>query len=110
MRLAEIVAEIRVGEAGLRVMLDPAHAARGEVGGGAETRLLLQHLEGNPAHLEGEARLLLAPAADREDLAAHLPDMRAAPLHDVAGGGKGAAEAVELLVVHRSPIEIDIRH
>src|SRR5690242_6633753 len=102
MGLPEISLEVAIGEAGLPVMLDPFEAARGEIRRGPEAPPFLQELEGEIARLEGDVRFLaLVPAADREDLAAHLPHMRAAPLNDVRGGRKRTAEAIEFSVGHR---------
>src|SRR3546814_11285623 len=66
---------------------DPGEAARGEVGGRAQPRLLLQDLEGELADFEGNGQdLAVALAAKGEDLAADLPDVGAAPLDHVGGG------------------------
>src|SRR5690606_34245103 len=60
-----------------------------------------QHFPADVGNLEGDAGMVAAlPAADREDLAADLPDMRAAPLHDMGGGGERGAEGVEFAVAH----------
>ena len=41
----------------------------------SQAAFLLEHLEGDVAHFEGDARLTVIPAADRENLAADLPDV-----------------------------------
>src|ERR1700722_1730162 len=81
-------------------MLNPLHAARSKIGGGTQARLLLEHFVRNVAHLEGEARLVILPAADGEDFAANFPDMRSAPLDHIGRCGKRAAEFVELFIGH----------
>src|SRR5690606_26971521 len=87
MGLGDVVPQFGVGEPGFGIELDPLEAARGEVGGGPEARLLTQDLERQLADLEGDEGLPRSvPAAKGEDLAADLPDVRAAPLDDVAGG------------------------
>src|SRR5579871_641222 len=106
MRLPDIILELAVREPWPRVMLDPGHAARGKIGGGAQAGLVLEHFVGDLAHLEGEARLVVLPAADGKDLAADLPDMGAAPLHDIGRRGEAAAESVELLVGHRFALDV----
>ena len=84
------------------MVLDPFHAARGEVGRGAAAGGVAQDFPGDVGDLEGDAGMVAAlPAADREDLATDLPDMRAAPLHDMGGGGKARAEGVEFATGHR---------
>src|SRR5262249_61626374 len=98
MRLHDIVPQACVGESGLSEMLYPFHPARGEIGSRTQAGPLLEHLVGDVAHLEGEARRVLLPAADGEDFAADLPDMRSAPLNDACGRGKRSAKFVKLLV------------
>ncbi len=100
MRLADIVAQLGIRQAGLGEMLDPFQPARGQIRCRAQPRLRAQHLEGDIADLEREARLLVLPAADREDLAADLPDVGPAPLHHVGRSRQPPAEGVELLVGH----------
>src|SRR5260221_14776121 len=103
MRAAEIVTQVLVAKPGLGEMLNPFNSARREIRSGAQARLLLQYFLGNVAHLEGEARFVILPAADSKDLAANFPDVRSAPLNHVRGCGKCAAEFVEFLVGQLAP-------
>src|SRR5262249_33670069 len=65
-----------------------------------QARLFPEHFVGHIAHLEGEARLVVLPAADREDLAAHFPYVRSTPLDHVGRRGKAPAECVVLFIGH----------
>lgn len=98
--LAQIVLQVVVRQARLRVMLDPFHAARRKVRRRAQTRLVLQDFIGEVTRLEGKRGLPIRPAADGEQLAADLPDMRAAPLDHIAGRGERAAKRVEVVIGH----------
>ena len=98
MRLAQVVLQFVIAQAGLGVVLNPLHAVRGEIGCRPQAGLVLEYLIGNVGCLEGVGLAVIAPAADGKDFAADFPDMGAAPLDDIAGCRQGAAEGVELLV------------
>tara|TARA_X000000368_G_scaffold414290_2_gene403891 strand:+ start:574 stop:942 length:369 start_codon:yes stop_codon:yes gene_type:complete len=105
------------------MMLDPLHAARGEVRGRAQSGLFAHDLIGQVRDLEGEMpvlrcrialfdhhirwRLAIRPVAivatepgDGKNLAANLPHIRTAPLHHMGGGRQGGAETVEIIGCH----------
>src|SRR5262245_42362319 len=83
MRLANVVPQPCIGQAGFCEMLDPFHHAAREMVSRAQSRLVLAHLVCNVALLEREPLPVLVPAADRKDLAADLAGMRSAALDDV---------------------------
>src|SRR5271169_530861 len=95
-------AEPGLGDAEARfgIMLNPAHAARSEIGRGPQAGERFQDLERSRTDLEGESGDGFVPSADREHLTANLPHMRSAPLHDMARRGQGGAEAIEVVVGH----------
>jgi len=96
--LTHIGLQVLVLEAGLLVILDPGHAPRGKIRRWSQTRLFFQHLKTDLAHLERNRRLPAPPATDRKNLAADLPDMGPAPLHNIGRSRECLAEPVELFV------------
>src|SRR3546814_1442364 len=75
-------------------------------------RLLFLSRGGARRYLEGDARRGVAavPAADREALAADLPDVGAAPLHHMRRGGQRGAKGVEFVAGHAgAPREVSSR-
>src|SRR5439155_14711225 len=97
----QIILELSVREAGLGVMLDPFHAARGKIRCRTQARLFLKHLVSNIGDLEGDMGLgTIVPAAYGEHLAADLPHMRTAPLDHVSGRRQPSTECIILPVIH----------
>lgn len=100
MRLADVFFQGGIGQAGPCEVLDPFSAARSEVWGRAQARLILQHLLSNVAYLEGEARFGVLTGSDRKDLAADLPDVRPTPLDHIGGCGEFPTESIEFFKSH----------
>lgn len=75
--LAEIVLQVVVRKPRLRIVLDPRHAARGQIGPRSRTRLIRQDLTRKLAPLVGMARFAFAPAThDDEDAPRERPQVR----------------------------------
>src|SRR5690606_23008869 len=111
-RLREVILQVLVRQPRLPVLLNPFHAARREVRRRPAARAFLQELEVELGGFERKAvRAFFRGAADREDLAADFPHVRAAPLYDVARGRQRGAEGVVLVVGHRlSAYRLDVRN
>ena len=76
MGFRQIILQIAVGKPRFGVVLDPLHAPRRQIRRRAQTWPFLEHLIGDIRDLEGHAGIFtIAPAANGEHLAAHLPDV-----------------------------------
>jgi hypothetical protein len=88
MRVPYVALQFIVWQAGFREMLDPFQAKRRrKVWRGSQAGLHLEHFVCDVAHLEGVARFVAIPAADREHFSADFPNMMIAPLDDICRRG-----------------------
>jgi hypothetical protein len=98
--MGDVDLEFVARQAGIAVVLQPFHAARRKIRRGAYSAHVGQYFEGNGRGFERHGRFTAVPAADREQFATDLPDIRIAPLDHVGRTGQGRAKGVYVIAVN----------
>jgi hypothetical protein len=99
--LAHVLLEIMIAKRARVDALHPGQAAGGEIGRWAHPRQFGQYRKGRVRAFEAYRELDPArPPADREHLAADLPDARVAPLDDMRGVRQVGADRVAVFLSH----------